>query len=63
VAFKVKVGTLEIVLDPFFDDQENDTRRTTGAVYWEGAVTARNNGRIVGRGYLELTGYGQPLAL
>jgi predicted secreted hydrolase len=63
VAFKVKVGTLEIVLDPFFDDQENDTRRTTGAVYWEGAVTARNNDRIVGRGYLELTGYGQPLAL
>ena len=39
------------------DDQENDTRLTTGAVYWEGAVTALQEGRRVGRGYLELTGY------
>jgi len=63
VAFRVTVGKLEIELEPLFDDQENDTRRTTGAVYWEGAVTARNYGRIVGRGYLELTGYGQALTL
>lgn len=63
VAFRIVVGKLEIMLEPLFDDQENDTRRTTGAVYWEGAVTASNSGGIIGRGYLELTGYGQPLVL
>lgn len=63
VSFRVAVGKLEIMLEPLFEDQENDTRRTTGAVYWEGAVTASSRDRIVGRGYLELTGYQQPLVL
>jgi predicted secreted hydrolase len=40
------------------DDQELDSRASTGVVYWEGAVTASVAGRVVGRGYLELTGYG-----
>jgi predicted secreted hydrolase len=40
-----------------FDDQELDARASTGIVYWEGAVTARQHGRSIGRGYLELTGY------
>jgi predicted secreted hydrolase len=40
------------------DDQELDSRASTGVVYWEGAVTASAAGRSVGRGYLELTGYG-----
>jgi predicted secreted hydrolase len=57
------VGTLEISLAPLMDDQENDSRLTTGAVYWEGAVTATADGRRLGRGYLELTGYGDPLRL
>jgi predicted secreted hydrolase len=39
------------------DDQELDSRLSTGSVYWEGAVTVNRNGRRVGRGYLELTGY------
>jgi predicted secreted hydrolase len=26
-------------------------------VYWEGAVTVERDGRRLGRGYLELTGY------
>jgi len=63
VAFKVTVGSLEFVLEPLLDDQENDTRRTTGAVYWEGAVRASGSGTGQGLGYLELTGYGQPLVL
>ena len=50
-------------LEPLFDDQESDTRRTTGALYWEGAVRASMYGRAIGQGYLELTGYGQPLKL
>jgi predicted secreted hydrolase len=45
------------------DDQENDTRLTTGAIYWEGAVRASIDDRPVGRGYLELTGYGNRLKL
>lgn len=63
VAFRVQIGGLEIELEPLMDDQENDTRPTTGAVYWEGAVRVSSRGRRIGSGYLELTGYGRPLAL
>ncbi|MCF8078318.1 MAG: carotenoid 1,2-hydratase [Desulfobacterales bacterium] len=45
------------------DNQEMDTRQTTGVVYWEGSVTAEGtaSGRPVsGTGYVEMTGYGQP---
>lgn len=47
-----------------FDDQELDSRRSTGAVYWEGLATLRAgdaDGRRVGLGYLEMTGYAAPL--
>ena len=44
-------------------DQELDSRMTTGAVYWEGASSLVESGRAVGRGYLEMTGYVQPLKL
>lgn len=64
VVFRIAVAGLEFVLEPLFDDQENDTRLTTGAVYWEGAVRASGiDGRGIGNGYLELTGYGTPLTL
>jgi len=40
------------------DDQELDSRVSTGAVYWEGlSELFDNTGRLVGRGYLEMTGY------
>ena len=39
--------------------QELDSRRSTGAVYWEGAVRVQEAGREAGRGYLEMTGYGE----
>jgi predicted secreted hydrolase len=46
------------------DDQENDARGSVGTVYWEGAVRALDTaGREIGRGYLELTGYGARLRL
>jgi predicted secreted hydrolase len=57
VAWRVAVGDFLLNLEPLMDDQEQDARASTGTVYWEGAVTARSGGRIVGRGYLELTGY------
>jgi predicted secreted hydrolase len=55
------VGNREFVLEPLMDDQENDTRLTSGAIYWEGAVRVMERGSAVGSGYLELTGYDQPL--
>jgi predicted secreted hydrolase len=63
VAMAVVAGDIEVTLEPLFDDQELDSRASTGTIYWEGAVRARMPGREVGRGYLELTGYGAPLRL
>ncbi len=63
VSWLVTAGALELAIDPLMDDQEQDVRRSTGTVYWEGAVRALHNGKPVGRGYLELTGYGRPLRL
>ncbi|MFC0574890.1 lipocalin-like domain-containing protein [Paraburkholderia solisilvae] len=70
VAMRVDAGGLHLTLSPLFDDQEVDSRASTGAVYWEGAVTvtqSRNGAPSaapagaqatpLGRGYLELTGY------
>jgi len=63
VEFAVRTGDVAIDIEPLMDDQESDSRMTTGAMYWEGAVRALQSGRPVGKGYLELTGYGAPLAL
>jgi predicted secreted hydrolase len=46
------------------DAQELDSRQSTGALYWEGlSDLLDSNGRRVGRGYLEMTGYSQRLKL
>jgi len=64
VEWKIIVGERTITLRPLLDDQENDARASTGTLYWEGAVRAFDErGRAVGRGYLELTGYGERLKL
>lgn len=63
VEMRVAAGGVDLVLEPLFDDQELDSRETTGTIYWEGAVRAKAAGREVGLGYLELTGYGAPLKL
>ena len=64
VEWKITVGERTILLRPMLDDQENDARASTGTLYWEGAVRAFDErGRAVGRGYLELTGYGERLRL
>ena len=57
VAAQLVLGGTRWRLDALQPDQELDSRRSTGAVYWEGAVTLSRDGRPVGRGYLELTGY------
>ena len=51
------------------DNQELDSRGSTGAIYWEGlcalhtAGTGQNAGPVVGSGYLEMTGYAAALRL
>lgn len=57
VAMRVHVGAMRWELQPLMDDQELDSRASTGTIYWEGAVRALRDGSEAGRGYLELTGY------
>ena len=46
------------------DNQELDSRQSTGSIYWEGlSDLIDSNGKRVGRGYLEMTGYAQPLKM
>jgi len=59
VAWRLQVGRREFELQALIDDQELDSRRSTGAIYWEGAVRLREGGHEIGRGYLEMTGYGE----
>jgi predicted secreted hydrolase len=63
VSMRVRVGRNDYTLLPLMDDQELDSRTSTGTIYWEGAVRMLQDGREVGRGYLELTGYGKALKL
>jgi predicted secreted hydrolase len=63
VALTLKVGDQSWELSPLQDDQELDSRQSTGSVYWEGAITAGKNGQRAGLGYLELTGYVKPLKM
>jgi predicted secreted hydrolase len=57
VSWVVRAGDREIEIEPLFDDQEHDTRASTGTIYWEGAARALIGGKPAGSGYLELTGY------
>jgi predicted secreted hydrolase len=63
VAQRVRVGDRSFETRPLMNDQELDSRASTGAVYWEGASELLERGRVVGRGYLEMTGYVAPMKL
>jgi predicted secreted hydrolase len=46
------------------DNQELDSRQSTGAIYWEGLSDLLDTqGQVIGQGYLEMTGYAKPLKL
>ncbi len=62
VAMRFTAGGEAWTLEPLLDDQELDSRASTGTLYWEGAVRAAGPGGAKGAGYLELTGYGRALA-
>lgn len=56
------VGTFRVAA--LLDDQELDSRASTGAVYWEGvSALTDGDGKPVGRGYLEMTGYAGALKI
>ena len=63
VQLQIDTGDTRWQLTPLQDDQELDSRLSTGSVYWEGAVTVQRNQQPAGHGYLEMTGYLKPLKL
>jgi predicted secreted hydrolase len=64
VAWRVRVGDREFDVEPLLDDAELDSRSSTGTIYWEGPIRLRaTDGALLGRGYLELTGYAGRLDL
>jgi predicted secreted hydrolase len=64
VEWKVRTPAGVYTVKAALDDQELDSRGSTGAIYWEGLSEVWDtNNRLVGRGYLEMTGYASPLTL
>ncbi|MBL8127146.1 MAG: lipocalin family protein, partial [Chloroflexia bacterium] len=57
---EVPSANLALTVTPILEEQELDTRRTTGVIYWEGAVDVagtQEGASVSGHGYVELTGY------
>ena len=55
---------LRVTVTPVLSDQELRTENSTRVTYWEGAVDVRGhyrNAPVTGSGYVELTGYANPL--
>ncbi len=65
VEWRITTPAGRFVVASLLDAQELDSRRSTGAIYWEGLSELRSadGGSRLGLGYLELTGYGARLAL
>ncbi|MFK7892513.1 MAG: lipocalin-like domain-containing protein [Granulosicoccus sp.] len=73
VSARLVAGDLDLLIEPLFDDQELDSRASTGVIYWEGAVQVwdmasvqpdgSKTGERIATGYMELTGYAGTLSL
>jgi predicted secreted hydrolase len=64
VEWLVQTPTAVYRVKAVIDNQELDSRSSTGAVYWEGlSELLDSRGQRVGRGYLEMTGYAAALRL
>jgi predicted secreted hydrolase len=64
--WRIKVPSLEIdvLVQPNIADQELHTPGSTRITYWEGSVSAKGivkGASVRGDGYMELTGYDEPL--
>ncbi|MEY4765098.1 MAG: hypothetical protein RI907_1771 [Pseudomonadota bacterium] len=63
-AWQLDVGGQRYTVRALVNDQEQDTRGSTGTAYWEGLSALHDaQGRRVGWGYLEMTGYAGKLSL
>lgn len=57
---RIPSAELDLGVEPVVPDQENVSALVPDLRYWEGAVEVRDaTGRVVGRGWVELTGYGE----
>lgn len=64
VSWLVDVAGTRYEVRARMDNQELDSRQSTGGVYWEGLSDLLDaQGRAVGTGYLEMTGYVAAMAL
>jgi len=73
VSMRLQTGKLDLIIEPLFDDQELDSRSSTGVIYWEGRVEVWNASDVnkdgtksnasIASGYLELTGYAEKLVI
>ena len=64
VRWHVTTPAGRFTVDAMQDDQELASLASTGSIYWEGlSRLLDSNGRALGRGYLEMTGYAAPLVL
>ena len=64
VQWRVSTPAGSFQVRALLDNQELDSRGSTGAVYWEGLCDLLDGaGQRVGSGYLEMTGYAQALRL
>jgi predicted secreted hydrolase len=64
VAWEIDTPAGRHAVRALLDDQELDGRSSTGAIYWEGLSELLDaQGRRVGLGYLEMTGYAARLKL
>jgi predicted secreted hydrolase len=65
VQWRIDTPAGSFIVQALLDDQELDSRASTGTVYWEGLseLLDAGSGRRVGLGYLEMTGYAGRLRL
>jgi predicted secreted hydrolase len=58
--WRIRVAGLDLRVSAVVADQENRSRLPRGVYYWEGAVVVEgSDGTPLGRGFVELTGYGR----
>jgi len=66
VAWRLKIAGYELHVSTPVENQELDTRKTTGVIYWEGYIEVSGKVKgapLRGMGYLEMTGYAQTVDL
>ena len=64
VEWKLATPAGQFTVRSLLDDQELDSRGSTGTIYWEGlSELLDERGQPLGRGYLEMTGYASALRL